>query len=206
MGETLAESITQAIRDDIIAGRIGMQTFLTERELANRFSVSKAPVRDALHRLCQEEYLVSYARKGYMVNLLSPQDYVQIQQVRMHLEELSIKLTIHNASDAEIDSLTDIVTQHDIEKNPYKTANTRFHLRLAEISGNRYLHSHLYSMLGASARAVIVQVGVDETLDMENHLRIISALKNRDEAAAILALHDDIEQMELRMGLKLPKM
>ncbi|MCE5209588.1 MAG: GntR family transcriptional regulator [Chloroflexi bacterium] len=200
MGETLAENISQAIRDDIIEGRLGIHSFLTERELANRFSVSKAPVRDALHRLCQEEYLVSFARKGYMVNMISAEEYVQIQQVRLHLEELSIKLAVKNATDVELDSLSEIISQQVAEKNPYKVSNTRFHLRLAEISRNRYLYSHLYSMLGTVARAVIVQIGPKDSLHMDHHARIIEALKRRDEQAAITALHEDIEQMELMMG------
>ena len=205
MGETLAENIAQTIRDDIIEGRLGIHTFLTERELAARFSVSKAPVRDALHRLCQEEYLVSFARKGYMVNILSADEYVQIQQVRIHLEELSIKLAIQNASDAELDSLSDIISQQSLEKNPYKTSNTRFHMRMAELSRNRYLVTHLFSMLGAVARAVIVQVGVNETTHTEIHQRIVNALKKRDKQEAIQALHDDIEEMELRMGAIPPR-
>jgi len=190
LADTLAENICQTIRDDIVEGRMGPQTFLIERELAERFKVSKAPVRDALHRLCQEGYLVSYARKGYMVSIITEEECNQIQAVRAHLEQMSIKLAVKFASDAEINSLEDTISTSGKEKNPFKTNNTRFHLRLAEISGNRYLYSLLYSMLAASSRAVILRISPES--DSTNHWRIIEALKRRDEAAAIAALKDDV--------------
>ena len=40
---------------------------LTERELVERFQVSKAPIREALLRLCNEEVLTSIPRCGYVV-------------------------------------------------------------------------------------------------------------------------------------------
>lgn len=196
MSETLAENIVQVIRDDIIEGRLGPQTFLIERELAERFSVSKAPVRDALHRLCQEGYLISYARKGYMVNIITGMELNQVQDVRAHLEQMSIKLAVKNASDAEIDSLAEIIAQQSREKDPYKTNNTRFHLRLAEISGNHYLYNLLYSMLGITSRAVILHVSSE--VPSIYHQRIIDALKNRDEEAAIVALKGDIGYADIR--------
>jgi DNA-binding GntR family transcriptional regulator len=191
MPETLAESISQAIRNDIIEGRLNHQTFLTEGGLAGRFSTSKAPVRDALHRLCQEGYLLSYPRKGYMVNILTQDEINQIQHVRAHLEQMSIKLVIKKASDAEIDSLTETIAVPGQERNPFKTNNTRFHLRLAEISGNHYLYDLLVSMLGASSRAVILRI--TDAPDSTTHRRIIEALKKRDEEAALKALEDDIQ-------------
>jgi DNA-binding GntR family transcriptional regulator len=190
MAETLAESICQTIRDDIVQGRLGPQTFLIERELAERFSVSKAPVRDALHRLCQEGYLVSYARKGYMVSIITEAEVTEIQQIRAHLEQMSIKLAARRASDEEIESLKETIAQPGQEKNPFKTNNTRFHLRLAEISGNHYLYTMLYSMLAASSRAVILNVG--PVTDPTTHWRIIEALRKRDVEAALDALREDI--------------
>jgi DNA-binding GntR family transcriptional regulator len=109
MARTLAERICQTIRDEIIEGKLNHQDFLTEGGLAERFSVSKAPVRDAFHRLCQEGYLVSYPRKGYMINILTAGEIDQIQEVRAHLEQMSVKLAIQKATDAEIDSLAEII-------------------------------------------------------------------------------------------------
>jgi DNA-binding GntR family transcriptional regulator len=62
---------------------------------------------------------------------------------------------------------------------------------VTKLSGNHYLYSILYSLLGVGSRAVILHF-VDET-DPTTHRQIIDALKNRDEEAALKALRDDIK-------------
>ncbi len=71
MAEKLSSKIYNSIKADIDSGVIDGRSFLSEAQLAKQFGVSKAPVRDALHLLCSQGYLISYPRKGYMLNLYS---------------------------------------------------------------------------------------------------------------------------------------
>lgn len=65
----LQENVYKALRRDMLGGAFGRRAFLSENMIARRYDVGKAPVREALRRLCGEGLLKSYPRKGF---LLSP--------------------------------------------------------------------------------------------------------------------------------------
>lgn len=186
MEEKLSTKIYMSIRNDIINGVIDARTFLTESELAVKFGVSKAPVRDALHLLCNQEYLISYPRKGYMVALQSTEEARHMQEVRTHLEKMSIALAIQNATDAEILSLKSIPIEDRSSTDPDQSSNTRFHIRLAEISHNSYLPTVVGDLLRKIAR-----VWVNRDIDLSDHDQIVDAMLERDtEKATALLLKD----------------
>jgi len=121
MAEKLSEKIYSQLRREIEAGKIDGRTILSECQLATEFNVSKAPVRDALHLLCSQGYLISLPRKGYMVNIV-----------------------IERAADAEIESLRTLISDGCDAKTASETSNAMFHMKLAELSGNKYLPSSRY--------------------------------------------------------------
>ena len=87
MAEKLSEKIYNSIKKDIEDGRLDTREFFSEAQFAEKYNVSKAPVRDALHLLCSEGYMVSYHRKGYMVNSFSVDEINQIQTIRRAILE-----------------------------------------------------------------------------------------------------------------------
>lgn len=190
MEEKLSTKIYMCIRNDIINGVIDARTFLTESELAQKFGVSKAPVRDALHLLCNQEYLISYPRRGYMVALQSKEEACHMQQVRTHLEKMSIALAIDNATDEEILSLRNIPREDCSSTDPDQSSNTRFHVRLAEISHNSYLPTVVGDLLRKIAR-----VWVNRDIDLSNHDQIVDAMLARDPEKATALLLEDLSQV-----------
>jgi len=188
MAKKLSEKIYESIRNDIIEGILESKVFISESEIAKKFGVSKAPVRDALHLLCQQGYLISYPRKGYMVNTYTNDEINQIQEVRIHLEKLSIELAIKNATDDEILSLKSYTKEQSDEIDPYKTNNTLFHMRLAEISKNKFISKTLKDLLG-----VVSQAKIKIESDLKSHDKIIDALLERDLEKSIQLLEEDIK-------------
>ena len=144
MAEKLSEKIYSQLRREIEAGKIDGRTILSECQLATEFNVSKAPVRDALHLLCSQGYLISLPRKGYMVNIFTAEDINQIQVIRRELEKLSARLVIERAADAEIESLRTLISDGGDAQTASETSNAMFHMKLAELSGNKYLPSSRY--------------------------------------------------------------
>ena len=66
--KTLSAQIHDSILEMVIdSGAASEELLLTESELVDRFGVSKAPVREALLRLCSEDVLKSIPRCGYVV-------------------------------------------------------------------------------------------------------------------------------------------
>ena len=186
----LSEQVCDSIRNDIISGRLGARTFLIESEVAERFGVSRAPVRDALHRLCDQGYLVSYPRKGYMVNMHSREEVNKLQEIRLQLEKLSVRLAIETASDAEILSLRELAKGSEQTTDPDNTENSRFHLRLAEISHNEFIPQVLRDLI---VKATIPLL--NQKIDLDKHNSIIDAMLERDLEKAYRCLEADIHKI-----------
>lgn len=187
MAEKLSEKIYRSIKADIDSGVIDGRSFLSEAQLAKQFGVSKAPVRDALHLLCSQGYLISYPRKGYMLNMYSADELNQIQVIRRQVEKLCVKLVIEHASDEEILSLKAFTKEQIGGSDPAKTNNTMFHLHLAEITGNKYLPGILQDLLYKASLAALKR-----SSDLEKHQHIIDALLERDLEKAEKYLEEDI--------------
>lgn len=187
MKEKLSEKIFAQLRGDIIAGKYTARDFISESEIAERYGVSKAPVKDALHLLADQGYLVSYPRKGYMVNTFTNEEVNQIQQIRRCLETLCVQLAIENATDEEIERLRDTTIGADMSESPEQTVNYRFHMGLAGISGNPVLVKTLEKLVNIASMTQITR-----RPDYSNFHHIIDALLARDQEQAKYWIITDI--------------
>lgn len=189
MAEKLSVKIYNSIKQDIEQGVLDGRDFLSESQLARDFGVSKAPVRDALHLLCGQGYLISYPRRGYMVNLFSAEEINQAQVIRRQIEKLCAKLIIETATDEQILSLREFTHDDFGNLEPSKTNNSLFHMRMAEISGNKYMPETLQGLVSKASQAGI---RAKTRSDLTKHNRIIDALLARDIEEAEAAIEDDI--------------
>ncbi len=187
MAEKLSTKVYEGIRKDIISGAIGPKTFLNEGEVGAKFGVSRAPVRDALHLLCEQGYLISFPRKGYMVNTYTHEELNKMQEIRVQLEKLSIRLAIKNATDEEIESLRMFTKEQYHGLEPEQSNNFRFHMRLAELGKNEFLAMQLKDLVNKSSMA-----DISNESDLKKHEAIIDALAERDEEKACRKLVEDI--------------
>ncbi|GAA1356673.1 GntR family transcriptional regulator [Arthrobacter koreensis] len=80
------ESIFLTLRSEILSGLHPPGTPMREVNLAERFGVSRTPVREALSRLQQERLLERVAR-GLQVPQVDPQQVIQVYDMRILLEE-----------------------------------------------------------------------------------------------------------------------
>jgi DNA-binding GntR family transcriptional regulator len=64
---TIREQVTNQIRDEVVAGKFPPGHPLREGELAERFGVSRGPIRDAFLQLSQEGFLAYHANRGVTV-------------------------------------------------------------------------------------------------------------------------------------------
>ena len=106
---TLSDQVYDMMADAIIRGEFPPGTRLLELELAERFSISRGPLREAMRRLDERKLIVRTARQGARVTELSPQVLEEIATVRELLEGAACRLAAENMTEQEIAQLHDIV-------------------------------------------------------------------------------------------------
>ena len=103
---TIREQVTSQIRDELVAGTFPAGSALRESELAERFGVSRGPIRDALLQLSNEGFLAYQANRGVTVrHPPDPDDREFITSLRTQLETHVIKKGIATLSEESINKI-----------------------------------------------------------------------------------------------------
>ena len=169
---------------------------LVESELAERFGMSRTPIREALQRL-ETQSLLARDGRSLIVASLDHNQMSELYVVRRELEGLAARLAARHATPEEITVLRDMVTRDDaLVGNPpaMARANRRFHKQIHLASHNRYLVQQLdlvHRTMALMATTSLAAQGRGEIAQSE-HDGIVRAIEARDEAGAEKALKDHI--------------
>lgn len=99
-GGTLARTICDRIRADILTGKRKPGTKIRLEELKSEFEVSWSPIREALSRLAAEGLILTEGQRGYRVAPVSRADLDEIIRLRTHLESMALRASIAKGDDA----------------------------------------------------------------------------------------------------------
>src|ERR1700716_1355336 len=97
-----SDAVYATLRDAIIEGVIEPQERLSEELLAQRFAVSRTPIREALLRLEAEQLVSRNARRGFIVRKITVAEVFEIYAVREVLDGLAARLAAVQASPPDI--------------------------------------------------------------------------------------------------------
>ena len=171
---------------------------LVESELAERFGVSRTPIREALQRL-ETQSLLTRDGRSLIVAALEHSQLSELYVVRGELEGLAARLAARHATPEEVKVLRDMLEDdHKLSGDPIalSRANRRFHKQIHLASHNRFLVQQLdlvhRSMALLATTSIAAEGRTKETL--QEHAIIVSAIENGDGDAAYQALRDHISE------------
>jgi DNA-binding GntR family transcriptional regulator len=184
------------IVDAIDAGTYKPGDRLVESELADRFKVSRTPIREALQRLETQSMLTRDGR-SLIVASLDHTQLAELYEVRAELEGLAAQLAAQHATPEEIRVLHDMIaSDREIIDQPVKLsrANRRFHNQIHLASRNRYLMGQLKLVHRSMALLASTSLAVDGRGEMalNEHQAIVDAIEARDGEAADKALKNHL--------------
>ena len=186
----------QLILDAIDMGVFKPGDRLVESDLADRFGVSRTPIREALQRL-ETQSLLERDGRSLIVASLTHNQMAELYVVRRELEGLAARLAAKHATNEEIAVLRDMVTADDAlvnDPNALSRANRRFHQQLHLASHNRYLVQQLdlvHRTMALMATTSLAVKGRGEIAQAE-HSTLVGAIEAHDEDAADAALKEHI--------------
>src|SRR5271163_898387 len=101
----LRDNVYDSLRADILSCRLAPGYDMREQELAERYAVSRQPVREALLRLEREHLVTVQPRQGYRVSPISLADARDLLRFRLALEPACVAEAIAHASEDELKRL-----------------------------------------------------------------------------------------------------
>ena len=171
---------------------------LVESELAERFGVSRTPIREALQRL-ETQSLLARDGRSLIVASLDHNQMAELYVVRTELEGLAARLAAQHASEEEINVLQQMVGAdrtwtHDA--SALSRSNKRFHKQLHLASHNRFLVQQLDLVHRSMALLATTSLAVEGRgpVALDEHQAIVTAISERDGSAAYLAVRQHLSQ------------
>jgi len=138
----IREIAYETLKHAIITGELPAGSRIVETEYAERMHISRTPLREALRKL-ERDGLVEYMlRRGVVVRAFTIADVEEIYTIRNALEMLTLPAIIENATENDIRSLREILSEMDdyVDQNDIPSLSPRarsFHTALTAISGQK---------------------------------------------------------------------
>ncbi|MDJ0631198.1 MAG: GntR family transcriptional regulator [Rhodobacter sp.] len=171
---------------------------LVESELADRFGMSRTPIREALQRL-ETQSLLTRDGRSLIVASLDHNQLAELYVVRTELEGLAARLAAQHATPEEVRVLKDMVAADRTLLNDPEAlsrANRRFHKQIHLASHNRYLVQQLDLVHRSMALLATTSLAVEGRGEdaLAEHEEIVRAIGRSDGQAAYEALKRHISK------------
>lgn len=198
---SLADQIHDSILEMIIKNPSAEEQVLNEKRLMELFGVSKAPVREALIKLCSEGILISVPRFGYMVVQLQEKDFGDISNMRIMLEQEALRISFENITELQkkqlLYQLTSAAEKKDVDVWKVWEDNEEFHMLLASFSENKVLLKFLRQCMDMSKRVYAQNVwksknSMEDSVIESAHRDIYRKICEGDLEGTLKLLEQDI--------------
>ena len=196
------DQVYSATLRSIINGEYTVDSIISEKKLAEKLNVSKAPVREALVELCSQGILKSVPRVGYLVVRFTDRNIRDVLEFRTMLEVGLLEKSFDTITPTQLCRLESIVDNEFLflsndDISDYWNNTLNFHLTLASFSENEFIYNQIRSALSTCLRAYI-QIYWDKwessslLTPSKLHRHIVDCIRSHDRPGALEFLTRDI--------------
>jgi GntR family transcriptional repressor for pyruvate dehydrogenase complex len=213
----LFEQIVQQVEDSILKGQLKPGDQLpAERDLAQRFGVSRTAVREAVKTLREKGLVEAYSGRGtfvtngtshsirqsldLMIRINQQEGLANLAELRLILEPEIAGMAASRIEEQLLSTMREAVAVMDRnlhDPDAYVEADLDFHLALAEAAANPLILSLLDSIVGLlrEQRSRIFNVDGGPERGQFHHKRILAAIEEHDPKAARKAMRTHLKQV-----------
>ncbi|MBB1499362.1 GntR family transcriptional regulator [Paracoccus sp. MC1862] len=188
IGTTLHGEILSRLRDHVVHGDLPDGARISERELCERFGVSRTPLREALKVLASEGLIELLPNRGARVKVLTPDEIGELFDLMGGLEALAGRLACERITPAWFDAIEEVHREMYAfylrgDRQGYFACNQKIHESILAAAGNDALSSAARILLGR-LRRVRFTANLDEQGErwreaVREHELILDALRRR---------------------------
>ncbi|MBQ2819168.1 MAG: GntR family transcriptional regulator [Clostridia bacterium] len=188
---SLTQKIYDTLREEILDGKYPTGSAFTEEEMAQRFEASRSPVRTAFRYLKDDGLLQLIPNKGAVVEGITYKDMDDVYEIRMRIEGLASAYAAQNATEKDIEALTEIVDLSSFylehgKLDKLKNLDGRFHETIFQLADRKILHGVLSGLLVdvSRFRAASWQCSDRMRDALLEHREILKAIEEHDSQKA----------------------
>ena len=198
---TDAQRAYSQIKERIITTALKPGSVIEEAELMTELGLGRTPIREALKLLEAERLVVVSPRRGMFVADVSLADLRQIEEIRLELDSLCVRLAVQRITQwqqeelrrlvAELESCQGLCSQEDL-----LNLDRRFHALLREACQNPLLEAESKMFFNLSMRIwhLFVNRLGPENLAGAAFVEILAAVETKDVERADRAMRRHIMQ------------
>lgn len=195
--------VYEKLRFEIITNDSAPGEILKEKDLMDRLSIGRSPLREVLLRLQEENLIKPLPRLGYMITTLDILDVRELVELRRELEGFAGALAARRITTRQLTQMRTMIQDAETEASDNQTFtsiaeyfDTRFHELLYQATGNQKLVKVLQD-LHINMLRIWFHVGLGAvSFDQEgqNLYLVLEALEQRDpvKARAAMEAHVDL--------------
>ena len=185
---TLRERIVEFIKNAVINGRLKPGERVPESEIAEKFGISRTPIREAFRQLESEGFLTMTPRKGAVVSPITAKDVREFYTIKSLLEGYAAGKACEKLKEKDLKKLKDINNemQRYAEKdnvNMFFKLDNRFHETFLSACGNDKLCSLTDQLVQQFERFRVTALSLPGRMEnsVRQHTDIINALERGEE-------------------------
>lgn len=184
-GARVADTIYTQLRNEILNRSLPAGERLSVPAIAERFNVSRSPVREAVLRLVQDEFAHEARNKGATVTHIRVEDLGPLYEVREVLEGLAAALSADHATREQLGQLQRNLIRHQEavaagDLSEHIELDLEFHSLITGASGNPVLMSHL-NKIHQKIRLGMIEAGqAGAEIALREHGDILAAILAAD--------------------------
>jgi len=208
--------IYNLIKDNIVKKKLFPNGQIVEAQLVKETGISRTPIRTALKRLSYEGLVTIIPNRGAFVSSPTAEEIRDVYECKKLLETAAIRLACQNITDEQIEAL-EALQRKEVEAHARKDLdqfiemNDRFHLMIAEASGNMCYEKFIAELIAKSNVYLIFYdnfmfTPTNDSHALKDHDLILKALKARDAEGCVKAVerHNQITLDQLSLSGMIP--
>lgn len=186
----IEEQAADAVREEILRGKLAPGSRITEIGLAEELGVSRSTLRTALQMLSHEGLVVNAPYRGWSVQTLSAQDAWELYTLRNTLEALATRIVADTITPAKIEVVRGafenmIAASNAHSRRRITEADFAFHRKIVELSGHSRLVAQ-YQIIEQQMKLFFAFCSpflqFEDYVDL--HVQLVEAVCSGDAAAA----------------------
>ncbi|TPE49473.1 GntR family transcriptional regulator [Maribrevibacterium harenarium] len=195
-----AQQVYSTLRREILTLELPPGSFLDENQLADRFKLSRSPVREALIRLSGDGLVIGTSNRASQVAPLDISQFPKYIETLDVAQRMVCRLAAQLRNDTDIERIkeTQLAYEQSVGPKNYlamSETNKAYHMAIAAASKNPYLTDFYRRLLDEGQRMLhlhfeYIMESPEASLNQNEHGRMTDAIVAKDIEAAEQAAHD----------------